>query len=107
MESPKAACDSAQMTVSLPGVFENMSKTGNSSVIPFIGDQTVPVLRKLPLTVNCKWSMAKKAALLRGKSQGEFQITHLPIRADAGSIINGLVVEVQHVRDKARNENGW
>ena len=39
--------------------------------------------------------MAKKAALLRGKSQGEFQITHLPIRADAGSIINGLVVEVQ------------
>ena len=51
--------------------------------------------------------MAKKAALLRGKSQGEFQITHLPIRADAGSIINGLVVEVQHVRDKARNDNGW
>ena len=43
------------MTVSLPGVFVNMPKTGNSSVIPFIGDQTVRVLRKLRLTVNGKF----------------------------------------------------
>lgn len=42
------------MTVSLPGVFVHMAKTGNASVIPFIGDQTVRILRKLPLTVNSK-----------------------------------------------------
>ncbi len=79
------------MTVSLPGVFVNVekrgqepiaqwpegcfallvtdpfyrlkqSKTGNASVIPFIGVQTLRVLRKLLLTVNHKLWNAKQSA---------------------------------------------
>jgi hypothetical protein len=42
------------MTVSLHSVFVNMPKTGNSSVIPFIGEQTPGILRLLLLTVNNK-----------------------------------------------------
>ena len=50
-----ATCDCIQMTVSLRGVFIiYMLKTGNASVIPFIGDQTVRILGKLLLTVNGK-----------------------------------------------------
>jgi hypothetical protein len=41
------------------------SKTGNSSVIPFIGDQTLRVLKKLTLTVNSK--LCKASALLANR----------------------------------------
>ena len=52
------------MTVSLPEVFVHMAKTGNASVIPFIGDQTVRILRKLLLTVNNKVTQRNKGGCL-------------------------------------------
>gem|GEM_PF-5601110 len=57
------------MTVSLPGVFDlKQPKTGNASVIPFIGDQTVRVLRKLLLTVNRKLTHRETMCLCKAIS---------------------------------------
>lgn len=53
----------SQKTVSLPVGSTNRWKAGNSSVIPFIGDQTAPILMKLIYTVNIFQGELGKAVL--------------------------------------------